>query len=103
MARKYGWHIIHRFAGNPTWQELNDLIDACSAELASRNAAKAEETLLFDQDYLILSALIILTILTAVIAFGIHCHSCIHCLEQTDFINTSDHKAGFIDCFGPLC
>lgn len=26
MARKYGWHIIHRFAGNPTWQELNEMI-----------------------------------------------------------------------------
>lgn len=31
-------------------QELKDLIEVCSAELASRDTAKAEETLLFDQD-----------------------------------------------------
>lgn len=24
--KKFGWHIIHRFNGNPDWQELNDLI-----------------------------------------------------------------------------
>lgn len=24
--KKFGWHIIHRFNGNPSWQELNDLI-----------------------------------------------------------------------------
>lgn len=24
--RKFGWHIIHRFAGSPSWQELNELI-----------------------------------------------------------------------------
>lgn len=23
---KFGWHIIHQFAGNPTWEELNKLI-----------------------------------------------------------------------------
>ena len=23
---KSGWHIIHRFGGNPSWQELNELI-----------------------------------------------------------------------------
>lgn len=23
---KFGWHIIHRFKGNPSWQELNELI-----------------------------------------------------------------------------
>ena len=23
---KFGWHIIHRFNGNPGWQELNELI-----------------------------------------------------------------------------
>lgn len=23
---KSGWHIIHRFKGNPSWQKLNDLI-----------------------------------------------------------------------------
>lgn len=23
---KNGWHIIHKFPGNPSWQELNDLI-----------------------------------------------------------------------------
>lgn len=26
MARKMGWHIMHRFEGNPDWQELNRLI-----------------------------------------------------------------------------
>ena len=31
-------------------QELKDLIEVCSAELASRDTAKEEETLLFDQD-----------------------------------------------------
>lgn len=24
--KKFGWHIIHRFDGNPDWQELNRLI-----------------------------------------------------------------------------
>ena len=24
--KKFGWHIIHRFEGNPDWQELNRLI-----------------------------------------------------------------------------
>ena len=24
--RKYGWHIIHRFKGNPDWKKLNELI-----------------------------------------------------------------------------
>ena len=31
-------------------QELKDLIEVCSAELASRDTAKAEESLLFDHD-----------------------------------------------------
>lgn len=26
MARKMGWHILHRFEGNPDWRELNRLI-----------------------------------------------------------------------------
>lgn len=24
--KKFGWHIIHRFDGNPDWKELNELI-----------------------------------------------------------------------------
>ena len=26
MTNRNGWHIIHRFHGQHTWQELNDLI-----------------------------------------------------------------------------
>ena len=26
MASKHGWHVLFRFAGEHTWQELNDLI-----------------------------------------------------------------------------